>query len=106
MTDTSPPFRVFFISQVKEQLQQLTEKARQLRMASVPTQALRQIVDNLHQQPLDWGEPEFATRHPPGIVCHAILDPLAVRYVVYPEDHLVCCLAVTALSRSPLSRNE
>jgi hypothetical protein len=60
-------------------------------------------MDHLENRPLEWGDPEYHTKQPGGLVCHGIIDPLFVRFVVYEAQKVVVIINLTPLATSPLS---
>ncbi len=96
-------YRLDRLRKVDEQLQALALKADSLGMHEAFFQALKTVIEHLRTRPLDWGDPERKTRKQGGIVCHGILDPLFVKYVVYETERAVCILQINALPRTPFA---
>jgi hypothetical protein len=56
------------------------------------------VLDKLKSDPVHWGDPEYHTAHPGGIVCHGICNPLFVRYVVYTREQSVVILKLSLIT--------
>ena len=56
----------------------------------------------LETEPLEWGDPEYATRKGGGLVLHGILFPFIVQYVAFQEQPVVCILKIRVFPRHPL----
>ena len=63
-------FKVDRLPSVTLQIQQLVEKAKRLGMGRQLLDVLESIVEKLETNPMDWGDPEYATKHPGGVVLH------------------------------------
>ncbi len=62
------------------------------------------MVLHLQTHPLHWGDPEFDTNLAGGIVCHAILDPIIIRYVIFETNQVVFIREITPLPNSAFDR--
>jgi len=60
------------------------------------------MLERLETKPLDWGDPEYRTRKKDGQVCHGILYPLIVHYVVFKAERAVVILNIEPLPGSAL----
>lgn len=52
----------------------------------------------LRRDPLQWGDPEYGTKKEGGSVCHGVMHPFLVRYVVYELEKAVCILSVESVA--------
>jgi len=53
---------------------------------------------------LDWGDPDYTLNTPGGVVYHAVLDPIIVRYVVFDARKIVFVKEVKPLPGLPFDR--
>jgi hypothetical protein len=93
-------FKVAQYPGVAEQIQALAEEATLAGIKQIYLDALRQMVRHLESNPLGWGDPEYRTNLEGGVVCHAIIDPLIVRFVVFEAQNVVF---VREIRRLPVS---
>ncbi len=104
MAETSEPlFRIERLAHVKDQIRALAQKATPLNMTAPLVSALKEIVGRLQTDPLGWGEPEYHTHHPGGVVCHGIRGHLLVRFVLFEPERIVLLLGIWAVPGSPLA---
>jgi hypothetical protein len=85
-------YQVSFTHVVGQAVERIAQMAVDAGRRAELANALREIVELLETQPLEWGDPEHHTRLPGGMICHGIRGPLLVRYAVY-ESHRVVILA-------------
>jgi hypothetical protein len=64
---------------------------------------LEAIVARLENGPLEWGDPEYATKHGGGLVLHGLAFPFIVQYVTFPPHRVVCILNIKVFPRHPLA---
>ena len=64
--------------------------------------ALDFIIEQLKNRPDGWGDPEWHTRQPGGVVYHGFHPLLVARYVVFEAERLVILLNLKAMPRSVL----
>jgi hypothetical protein len=65
---------------VTVQIRRLVERAKQLGTAAAVLDALEAIVAKLETMPLEWGDPEYATKQAGGLVLRGLLFPFIVQY--------------------------
>jgi|GEM_PF-4507795 len=95
-------FKVDRLSSVTLQIQQLVEKAKRLGMGRQILDVLESIVEKLETNPMDWGDPEYATKQPGGVVLHGVHFPLIVHYAAFEQERVVCILDIRAFPRHAL----
>jgi hypothetical protein len=61
------------------------------------------MIDQLSNNPLDWGDPLHHTRTAGGVVCRGITWPLCVHFVVFEPLQIVIITNITPLPESPLA---
>ena len=104
MAEKNPGYKVDFLPAVKEAMLDLAARAAATGIREDYVQAWRSIIDQLRTRPLEWGDPDWGTRKPGGIVYHGLLRPLLhVQYVVFEAERYVCILNINPLSHSPLA---
>jgi hypothetical protein len=96
-------FAVDRFPRVSVQIRDLAKKAKRLGFRDEYIDALRKMMDELENRPQEWGDPEYNTRKPGGVVCHGIAGPLFVRYVVYASHQVVTIINISPLPYSPLA---
>jgi len=74
---------------VNQQICDLAQKATTLGIRQTYVDTLHMALDHLENHPLDWGDPEYHTKEPGGLVCHGIVGPLFFRFVVYETQKIV-----------------
>jgi hypothetical protein len=94
------PYHVEPVGPAKEQMRRLIQKGASLNRKQEVVDALNVIIRRLRTQPLEWGDPEYRTRHPGGMVVRGAKDPVFVRYAVYEDEKAVLLLKVQAMPRS------
>ncbi|HKI34474.1 MAG TPA: hypothetical protein VKA46_21645 [Gemmataceae bacterium] len=102
MAKGEPVYKVDCLGVVDQQIEALTAQAAAAGVSREYTQSLRTVIDRLRTRPLDWGDPEWSTRKEGGTVCHGIMAPLIVRYVVFEPERYVCILKITPMAPSRL----
>jgi hypothetical protein len=96
-------YRIGPVQNVKRQLEQLTARAESLGIKDELAGILTQVFHGLESCPLEFGEPERATKKPGGLVCHGLVRPISVQFAVYPEERVVLVLDIRAYS-GPLTQ--
>jgi hypothetical protein len=94
------PYRVGRNAAVDEQIKSLAATARKLGIFKLYQDALLKIVELLTNAPLDFGDPDYHTKLPGGIICHAVHQPLLVRFAVFEDQQIVQILEIKAFSGS------
>ncbi len=87
---------------VTVQIRRLVERAKHLGLGPQVLDALETIVAKLETMPLQWGDPEYATKKGGGTVLHGLLFPFIVRYVTFETQRVVCILKIRVFPRHPL----
>lgn len=106
MAEPSPPsgrYVVDRLAEVTQQIQRFVTRAKELGMGHEVLNAFVAILDKLETTPLEWGDPEYATKTHGGMVMHGVFFPFIVRYVAFERDRVVCILRIGVLSRHPLA---
>jgi hypothetical protein len=96
-------FKVDRMAAVDQQLQELGKRAKARRIGEAYIDALQTMMNNLANRPLEWGDPEYHTKLPGGLVCHGLAWPLCVRFAVYEALQVVIILNIEPFPRSPLA---
>ncbi len=65
------------------QIRRLVGRAKQLGMGPAVLDALETIVAKLETFPLEWGDPEYATKQAGGLVLLGLQFPFIVQYVTF-----------------------
>jgi hypothetical protein len=101
---SEPPgkFTVDRLPLVTVQVHQLGNKAKSLGMTRQVLDAFEAILARLETRPLEWGDPEYTTKHPGGLVLHGLYFPFIVHYVVYEQERIVCILDISVFPGHPL----
>jgi hypothetical protein len=84
-------------------MRELAKRAKLLRIHAAYLDSLRSMVEQLENRPLEWGDPEYRTKLPGGIVCHGITWPLIVRFAVYEARNSVIIFNIAPLPNTPLA---
>ncbi len=101
---TSEP--IYFVDRtgpVDDEIRQLIQRATTSKLRRSFFRTMRKVVKNLMTRPLEWGDPEHRTRKEGGVVCHGIMPPLILRYVVFEPEKVVVILRIKALPGSALA---
>jgi hypothetical protein len=97
-------YKVANYTGVNEQITALVERAAAAGIRHIVIAALKEMAMHLQTHPLHWGDPEFGSNLP-GVVCHAVLDPIIVRYMVIEEKQVVIVRQVKPLPGSLFDRS-
>jgi hypothetical protein len=102
-----PPqgFRVDRVPEVNRQVRALGEEAARRGLRAEYLAALRRIVQRLQTDPVEWGEPEYHTALPGGLVCRGVVDPVCVQYAIYAEERAVLILNLSLLGGATSNPN-
>src|SRR5262245_26246060 len=95
-------YRIDHARPVADQMRALEEQAASAGVYDEYLAALKGVLERVQTAPLEWGDPEWRTQKQGGYVCHGILSPLLVFFVVYEVERSVCILKVLPLPGSPL----
>lgn len=88
------PYRVGRNSSVNTAITSLATQAKRLGFSSLYEDALLKIHEQLTNQPLEWGDPEYRMVSVNGVVCHAVHQPLLVRFAVFEALQIVQILEI------------
>ena len=91
-------FTVDRLPHVNQQIRTLAERAKARGLLGLYLDSLRKVVSNLEDRPLEWGDPEYHTKQPGGLVCHGTADPLLVRFVVFELQQVVVIIDILPMS--------
>jgi hypothetical protein len=100
--EQSRPYKVGRLAVVNEQIRQIGQRANRLGMRQEVEDALLAVVAKLETEPLTWGDPEYATRQPGGLVLRGLHFPLIVRYAAFEHEHAVIILDLRVFPGQPL----
>jgi hypothetical protein len=104
MTSNGPPrYRVEPVPVAERQIAKLLQRAAQLGTMAEVIGTLRGIIRKLESQPGTWGDPQYHTHLPGGVVLRGFLKPLVVKYALFEKDRAVLLLEVWALPGHPLA---
>ena len=84
------------------QIRRLVGRAKQLGIGPQVLDTLETIVQKLETMPLEWGDPEYATKQGGGLVLHGVQSPFIVQYVTFEQQRVVCILKLRVFPRHPL----
>ena len=82
---------------IDARIQELADQAKKLGIGKPYKDAWRQILSNLQTRPMEWGDPEYNTKKPGGVVCHGIIEPVLVRFSVFESEQMVLIFDVQLL---------
>lgn len=97
------PFKITKFLRAEAQLRVLAKRAAAMGVFQAYSDAIDRIGEHLKTDPLGWGDPEYNTKHPGGVVCHGIEDRLLVHFAVYVAEQVVCLIDIEPLPNSPLA---
>jgi hypothetical protein len=92
------------LSDVTVQIRQFIDRAKQLGIGNEIVDALTAIVDKLETTPLEWDDPQYATKKGGGLVLRGILFPFIVQYVTFEQQRVVCILKIRCFPQHPLDQ--
>src|SRR5579884_3236645 len=102
LAEPSGPYKVSRLATVNEQIRQIGQRAKVLGMHQDVKNALLAVVAKLETEPLTWGDPQYATRHPGGFVLRGLRFPLIVRYAAFEHERAVILLDLRVFPGHPL----
>jgi hypothetical protein len=79
---------------VKEQIQAIKAASKQTGKFSQFIDIMEKAGHLLQTDPHGWGDPEYRSKFVDGLYCHALLRPVAFRYVIYEQVRGVVLLSV------------
>src|SRR5262245_9583127 len=82
---------------ISEQIRHIVDRAKALGIGDSVLDVLEAVVARLETMPIEWGDPEYATKLAGGIVSHAILSPFFIQYVTFEKQRIVCILKIRVL---------
>ena len=93
-----PPFQIAFSGAIAEALRQLQRRASRQRRGEEFLLALRRVVERLHTDPHEFGEPLYRLTALRMLVRCAVIRPLSVDFAVCEDRPLVVIKAVKLLA--------
>jgi hypothetical protein len=96
------PYKVGRLAVVNEQIRQLGQRAKVLGLRQEVNDALLAVLAKLETEPLTWGDPQYATRHPGGFVLRGLHFPFIVRYAAFERERAVILLDLRVFPGHPL----
>jgi len=104
MTKNGPPlYRVDRVPNAERQIVKLFQRAAELGIVAEVAETLRTIIHELQTQPGAWGDPQYNTKLPGGVVFCKVLHPLIAKYALYEHDRAVLLLEIWAAPGTPLA---
>jgi hypothetical protein len=100
----APIYKVGSLAKAKQQIHELVVRAAALGYGKELAAALAEIAMVLQTAPLDWGEPQYHTVLPGGVVRHGARAGLSVSFVVYQIERIVVLLDVVPMGDHPLGK--
>lgn len=97
-----PSYKVEYLSEVREQILALTEKARQSRIKGYFLDSLARATRRLQIAPADFGEALYRTRANNGVVHVGMAFPIRIVFAIYAEHQYVLISNIAGLPRSGL----
>ena len=95
-------FTVDRLPEVDQQIRELASEAKVRGFSREYIRALKSIVDELERDPLGWGDPQYHAKSQGSTVCHGVLGPLYVEYVVFEPDSVVVILGLRPMPSAGL----
>jgi hypothetical protein len=104
MTKNGPPvYRVGRGPIAQRQMAQLMKRATEIGIGAEVAATLRAIGRFLQTQADTWGDPQYHTKLPGGVVLRAMVDPFIVKYALFEAEKAVLLLEVRAMPDHPLA---
>jgi hypothetical protein len=79
---------------VAEQMHTLADLATLAGLRQSYLDALKYMLERLQRDPLEWGDPLYRTQREGGVVCHAWIGPIIVRYAVFESEESVLIIEI------------
>jgi hypothetical protein len=102
-SEQPPNYTVDRLPGVTAEIRRVVARAKQLGIGPQILDALETIVTRLETTPLEWGDPQYATKHGGGLVLHRVQFPFIVQYVTFKQERVVCILKIRIFPRHPLA---
>jgi hypothetical protein len=99
----APIYKLGSLTKAKQQIRNLVARATALGYGKELATSLAEITVILRTVPLDWGEPQYHTALPGGVVRHGALGGLSISFVVYQMQRMVILLDVVPMGDHPLA---
>jgi hypothetical protein len=93
-------FTVDRLPKVDDEIRELAKVARANGRLQEYLNIVRDVLDELEQDPQNWGDPEYHGKSEGSTVCHGIAGPLYVKYVVFEPERVVVIFQVRAMPNS------
>lgn len=103
MAEDGSPYQVVPTSRVKNAIQSIAQKARDLGVLAPVKEQLLAITDKLLHQPEQWGDPLHLTIKPGGMVYRGFDSPFVVRYTVFTDEKIVFFWELRVIPEHPLA---
>jgi|SRR5579884_2978303 len=100
--EPSGPYKVGRLAVVNEQIREIAQRAELLGRRQEIEDTLLAVVAKLETEPLTWGDPQYAPRHPGGLVLRGLHFPLIVRYAAFEQERTVIILDLRVFPGHPL----
>ena len=95
MSEPQPtPYRLDHTQNVPEEIQSIQAAAREAGRLRQFVEIMKEAVHRLETDPLGWGDPEFRSKVVDAVVCHGLIRPVVVKYVVYEHLRAAVILSV------------
>jgi len=92
-------YKVDYLPGVTQQIQDGATFAKKSGRLAEYIKILKEAVRRLQTEPLGWGEPQYQYKAAGGVVCHGILRPVVVHFVVFEEMKIVMIMRVHVFAR-------
>jgi hypothetical protein len=87
-------FQISHKAEVVQQIHALHAIAKKKGVEVAYVAALKETIQHLQTHPLEWGDPEYHQHHEGSVICHAVADPIVVRFAVYQIEEKVHILEI------------
>jgi hypothetical protein len=87
-------YKLEHVPAATEQIHAIAAIAKQTGKLKAFQDILFEAVRRLKDDPHGWGDPAYHKAVGGGIVCHALIRPIAIHYVIYESLHAVVLLDV------------
>ncbi len=92
------PYKLDKAPAVKEQVKDIAAIAKQAGSLRALIALVEEAASRLQSDPSGWGDPEYRAKHVNAVFYHAMLRPLAFRYVVFEEARSVLILNIKLIA--------
>ena len=95
-------YKVGNYDSVEEQMRTLLGLASLAGIREAYMDALKEMAYHLQNDPLEWGDPVYQKPFLDGLVCHALVGPIVVRYSVHEAVNAVLIIEIIPLFDWPI----